>query len=105
MADVDGRLVSVVRALSPGATQANRKIILGENDTEGLLTVSLDVGDNRSASRAVSPSLETSGAGHALARGNETRRRRSSKDALILSLRSRKRTWLRRLRSQHAREE
>ena len=88
-ADVDGRLVSVVRALSPEAIQVNRKIVLGENDTEGLLTVSLDAGDNRSASRAVSPSChETSGVESRSRKRNETRRRRSSKDTLLLSLQS-----------------
>ena len=61
VADVDGRLASVVRTLSPGAAQASSKIVLGKDSTDGLLTISLGAGDERSASRAGSPvCLETS---------------------------------------------
>ena len=113
LADRDGRLASVVRALSPRAAQANRKIILGEDEAGGLLTISLDTDDNHSASLAVPPShFETSGAESRTRsrkrkreKKNKRRRRGSSNEALLLSLQGRKRTGQHRLRSQCAREE
>ena len=93
LADGDGRLASVVPVLSPGAAQANQKIILGESEAGGLLTVSLDAGDNRSASRVVSPSrFETS---CAVTLSQEKTRQEEEEAVTTLSffsLRSRKRT-------------
>ena len=61
--DVDGRLVSVVCALSPGAAQASHKMVLGKDGTDGLPTISLGTGKDRLASRAGSPAcLKPSGA-------------------------------------------
>ena len=48
--DTDGRLASMVHALSPGVVQASRKIIFGKDSTDGLLTTSLGMGKDRSAS-------------------------------------------------------
>ena len=61
-ADVGGRLASVVHTLSPRAVQVDRTFVLDENVKGGLLTVSLDTGNTRSASRAVSPHFVSSGA-------------------------------------------
>ena len=56
MVNNDGRMALVVHMLSPGAAQASRKIILGKDGTDGLLTISLGTGKDSLASQTDLPS-------------------------------------------------
>ena len=62
MVNTDGTLASAVRALSPGVVQVSHKIVLGKDDADDVLTISLVMGKDCSVSRAGSPApLATAG--------------------------------------------
>ena len=59
LANDDGKLASVVHELSPRAVQASHKIILPQDGTNGLLTISLGTGKDGLAGQIDLPSSHT----------------------------------------------
>ena len=55
LAGTEGRMASVVHALSPGTVQVNRKIALSKDGDNDILTIHLSVGEEPSSSQTTSP--------------------------------------------------
>ena len=75
MTDFAGKVASVVHVPPPGAGHTGRSIALAESIEGGGLTISLDVGGVRSASRAASAS-------RSIDSGDESRSRKRKRNKI-----------------------